>query len=598
MNTLPLDGNHIYNFFISGAKKLICHEKVLNSINVFPVADGDTGTNLALTMKMVIANAKKDLAVHKSFASISEAATENAYGNSGMIFAQFLNGFTAESGMKAEISISEFADMAAKASKYAYDAVAAPKEGTILSVMRDWADEFRTRLKRVDFEQALRQSVESARVFVEQTRERLKVLMAHNVVDAGAKGFLIFLEGMLEFITKGEVAETMMLDDLAGMDTHIDMIGSKPVLVNRYCSQFFIESEKTPEALKAMLSGMGDSLVVSGVNHRRQIHIHTDQPHRVMQALTKAETVLSQKIEDMRLTNDLIYRKKYPIGLVTDSIADVPQDLLDSAQVTFIPVNLICDSVAYLDKLTMTPEIFYEQIDLYTMNPTSAQPSYGAIEKAFLKLTEHFESVIGIFVSQKMSGTYNNAVKAAKKLEAQGKHISVINSISNSAGEGLLILEAARQIAAGLSHEQIVEKLEERKADVRIYVSVRDLSHMIKGGRVSRMAGFILKIIKLKPVVSIDRKGNGMVFKKTLTQKAAVDAIAAEFKKDFIARGIQEYAVVYSDQAADADELIARLSAVCGQPPAYVEPISPVVGLNAGTGSFAAAYLMKEVQGV
>ena len=594
MNTLTINGNHIYNFFISGAKKLICHEKALNSINVFPVADGDTGTNLALTMKMVIANAKQDEALYRSLASISEAATENAYGNSGMIFAQFLNGFAAESGLKAEISISEFADIAAKATKYAYEAVESPKEGTVLSVMRDWAAEFKARLHLADFEQALKQSVESARGFVEQTQERLKVLMVNNVVDAGAKGFLIFLEGMLEFIIKGEVAETAALDDTAEMETHINLTNSEPVLTNRYCSQFYVESDKTPDGLKAMVADFGDSLVVTGLQNRRQIHIHTDRPHRVMQALAREETVLSQKIEDMKLTNDLIYRKKHKIGLVTDSIADVPQELLDKAQVTVIPVNLICDSVAYLDKLTMTPKLFYEQIDLYTMNPTSAQPSYGTIEKAFLKLTEQFDSVIGVFVSQKMSGTFGNAQKAAKKLSAQGKRITVVNSISNSAGEGMLLLEAARLIDRGYSHDDVVKKLESRKADTRIYVSVRDLSHMIKGGRVSKVAGFILNMIKLKPVISIDRKGGGIVFKKTLTQKAAVDAIAAEFKKDFLSRGIQEYAVVYSDREADADMLRAKLYGICGVEPAYVAPISPVVGLNAGAGSFAVAYLIKE----
>ncbi|MEX1308493.1 MAG: DegV family protein [Eubacteriales bacterium] len=594
MGTLTINGNNIYNYFISGAKKLIYSEKALNSINVFPVADGDTGTNLALTMKMVIANAKKDEQLYKALSSISEAATENAYGNSGMIFAQFLNGFAAESGARAEISLSEFADIAAKATGYAYEAVASPKEGTILSVMRDWAQDFKSKLHLDDFGQVLTQSIESARVFVDQTRERLKVLMEHNVVDAGAKGFLIFLEGIQEFITKGEVAESAEIIESNVMEQHTNITVETEVKKNRYCSQFFIESDKNPKVLKSMIGDLGDSLVVTGLKNKRQIHIHTDVPHRVMQELAKEETILSQKIEDMKLTNALIYRKKHEIGLITDSIADVPQSFLDDAQVTVIPVNLICDSVAYLDKLTMTPELFYQQIDVYKMNPTSAQPSYGAVEKALLSLSEHYASIIGVFVSQKMSGTYHNAQKAAKKLAAQGKKMTMINSISNSGGEGMLLMEAARLIEKGESHEDIVAKLEKRKQDTRIYVSVRDLSHMLKGGRISKVTGFILSKIKLQPVISIDRKGNGVVFKKTLKQKAAINQIVATFKKDAMQRGIQNYAVVYSDKKEDTDDLSQRLTAICGKKPDYIVPISPVVGLNAGAGSFAVAYMLKE----
>ena len=157
MNTISIDGNSIYNYFISGAQKLIYSEKDLNSINVFPVADGDTGTNLALTMKMIISDSKKDKDISKTLSSISDIATENAYGNSGMIFAQFLNGFAKETEFKAEISIQEFAEIAEKASEYAYEAVASPKEGTILSVMRDWSKSLKAKLNHSDFEKTIHQ---------------------------------------------------------------------------------------------------------------------------------------------------------------------------------------------------------------------------------------------------------------------------------------------------------------------------------------------------------------------------------------------------------------------------------------------------------
>ena len=591
MSTLTIDGSKIYDYFISGAKKIIYYEKKLNSINVFPVADGDTGTNLALTMKMVIANAKKHMHLNKTLSSISEVATENAYGNSGMIFAQYLNGFASAAQEKTEISISEFADMTHAASEYAYDAVASPKEGTILSVMRDWSNDIKAKLHLRDFEKILQESLVSARAMVEQTKLKLKVLKENNVVDAGAKGFLIFLEGMLEFLLKGKIQEAVNLGDDV-MDKHTHHFVDTAVLQNRYCTQLYIETEMDREAIKQALADFGDSLVITGKEKRIKIHIHTDYPGRVVEQLAEQSDILSQKIEDMKLMNNILHHQKSKIGIVTDTIADLSQELIDEYQVSVIPVNLICDSIAYLDKVTMTPDVFYQKIDQFKMNPTSAQPSLSTIEKTFTQLLDHYDSLIGIFVSANMSGTYNSAKKAAAKISRKGKQISVINSRTNSAGEGLLVYEAGKLIAQGLPHQEIVDRLNEARSRIRIYVSVSDLSHMIKGGRISKTAGYILNKINLQPVISIDTKGNGIVTKKTLSQRKAVESIVRQFKQDLKAFGIERYSIVYSDKEEDTEDLMSGIEEAVKQPPISFSPISPVVGLNAGAGSFAVAYMM------
>jgi len=593
MSIKSINGESIYNFFISGAQKLIYSEKALNSINVFPVADGDTGTNLALTMKMIVENSKKDRNIHKTLVSISNVAIENAYGNSGMIFAQYLNGFAVGSRMKEQINLSEFADIAKIASDYAYESVASPKEGTILSVMRDWAVHLKEKAQLIDFESVIDNSVNHARDLVEQTKRKLKVLMDNNVVDAGAKGFLIFLEGILEYVKKGKVSDTYQVDNV-DFRQHRNIFKDTQVTKNRYCSQFYLSTEKTIGGIKEQLSDMGDSLVVTGRENRVQVHIHTDRPDQVMQVLVDGNTVLSQKIEDMKIASDIIHRPKSKIGLITDSIADISQDLIDEHQISVIPVNLICDSVAYLDKLTMKPDVFYEKLDTYEMNPTSAQPSYNTIERTLLRLSDQYESLIGVFVSKKMSGTFSNAKKAANRLAAQGKKISVVDSKVNSVAQGLLVLEAARLIESGYAHEAIIEKLEQTIAEARIMVSLEDLSQMIRGGRIPRLTGMILSRIKLQPVISIDANGNGIVLKKTLKQKRAIESILAIVKNDMKEAGIKDYAVVYSDKIEDTYEFQKRLEEVIGKPPAYIAPISPVVGLNAGKGAFAVGYI-KEV---
>lgn len=588
---MMIDGNNIYDYFTSGAKRLIHHEKSLNSINVFPVADGDTGTNLALTMKMVLLKSKKNKNLNDTLNSISEVAVENAYGNSGMIFAQFLNGFSIEAENKESITAQEFAEIAQKAAGHAYNAVGSPKEGTILSVMRDWSYELNQTVDKSEFDNTFKNSVDKARNFVEKTKYKMKVFVENNVVDAGAKAFLIFLEGILDFLKNGKVDENFAIADVE-LNTHKNELVSPQVTENRYCSQFYIETESTLKDLKDTLNKMGDSLVVTGKNKHYKVHIHTDYPDKVMDYLAKENSVLSQKIEDMKIASEIIHNRKNKIGIVTDSIADIPQEMIDNEQITVIPINLICDSTLYLDKITITPENFYKKLNDFEMNPTSAQPSTAVFERSFEMLLEHFDSVIGIFVSKKMSGTYNSAAKVAKRLSKKGKTISIVDSKLNSNAQGLLVSEAARLIGEGLSHDEVVDKLNKLTEKIKIYVSVKDLTSMIKGGRISKTAGFVLSKLKLQPVVSIDKNGKGIVEHKTFSQKAAVKKILEQIKKDKRESGIQKYSLVYSDSIDDITEFKKKLIKLIGFEPEYITQISPVVGLNAGKGTYAVSYVM------
>jgi hypothetical protein len=143
ISTIPLielDGRSLYYTFIAGAKKVIAHQIELNRINVFPVNDGDTGTNLASTIRAVI----ESLHPHRSYKitadRIAEATLMNARGNSGIIFAQFFYGLSNETGNLKSITLKEFAESIQRAVKYIYEAVANPVEGTMLTVIKEWAD--------------------------------------------------------------------------------------------------------------------------------------------------------------------------------------------------------------------------------------------------------------------------------------------------------------------------------------------------------------------------------------------------------------------------------------------------------------------------
>ena len=199
-----LNGKQLYYSFLSGAQRIFENQKLLNRINVFPVNDADTGTNLAATMRSIMDAIIPTDNLKETAVALADAALTGARGNSGIIFAQFLYGFGNEIKTGQTMDIKSFAESMRNAVNYAYEAIANPVEGTILTVIKDWA-EYLYALKDIidDFIKLLIEAFERAQQSLAETTAKLPVLARSHVVDAGAKGFVVFLEGILDFFTKG-----------------------------------------------------------------------------------------------------------------------------------------------------------------------------------------------------------------------------------------------------------------------------------------------------------------------------------------------------------------------------------------------------------
>jgi len=590
MSIYVIDGSELYSYVVSGAKNIIVNEANLNKINFFPVPDGDTGTNLSLTMNSILSSASQDAHVSSTMKSISDIAADHAYGNSGMIFAQYFSGLSQALSSKESLTPEEFIASLKSSAAFAFRSVTNPKEGTILTVMREWANHLETHLEE-DFSQRVDHSLVYLNGAVQKTKQQMKVLRDHNVVDAGAMAFYYFVEGIAKFL------KLRTLDDrqysAAVLEEVTENLASLDIGEYRYCTQFLVRTRSDLETLRNRLSGLGDSLVLGSGEDHISIHLHTNHPQQILKLLLEEGAVTSHKVDDMYLQARLIHQPISKTVIVTDSIADLPQRFIDENQIVVIPMNLIVDSVVYMDKLTMKPEDFYEKMDDYTMNPTSSQATPQLIERTFRGLLQNYDQILGIFVSSKMSGTYDRIVSVADTLRKEGKQIEIIDSKVNSAAEGLLIIEAANLRKAGANFADLVAHMKKRIDDVRIYVSVKDLKYMLKGGRVSKATGFILSKLKLQPVISIDRSGKGEIFAKSLTQKSALKTILKTLRNDFESKGIDQYALVYADDPDDLTDFRRQCESILGMAPAYIETISPIIGLNAGKGAIAIAYLTK-----
>jgi len=588
-----MDGRRLYYTFIAGARKVIEHQVELNKINVFPVNDGDTGTNLASTIRAVI----DTLHPHRSYKvtadMIAETTLVNARGNSGIIFAQFLYGMSSETGNFRTITVSQFAESIKNSVRYIYEAVANPVEGTMLTVIKDWANYiYDNRFRFSDFNEIFLSSLSILNKSLVETKSKLAVLTRANVVDAGAKGFVFFVEGITEFITHRNLKELIQVKAETSLFEKIEE--SIPEKVDfRYCTEALIKNGTIDnKVLTATLERYGNSIVVAGSERMRRLHVHTNTPAELFNELRNTGTLAFQKADDMIRQSDVVYNRKWKIALVTDSTCDMAQELIDQYQVNMLPININFGENHYLDKVTIHPEQFYSLLEENKHYPKSAQVNEKAFTNLYSHLASHYDSIIAIHLSDKLSGTFSSSQKAAQAISREfNKPISVINSRNLSGALGLIVLRVAQAIETGYSHDQVVEMAENWVKKVKIFVSVKDIKYLIRGGRLSATKGFIARILNINPIVSIDESGKAIVFDKSFNQRTNMEKVMGYIMKLTRGKIVWNYIILHANNTEAANWYTERMEEITMKKPASVVNISPIIGANAGIGAAAVALL-------
>lgn len=589
-----MDGRRLYYTFIAGARKVIEHQVELNKINVFPVNDGDTGTNLASTIRAVI----DSLHPHRSYKitadRIAETTLINARGNSGIIFAQFLYGMSMETGNFKTINISQFAESIKNSIRYIYEAVSNPVEGTMLTVIKDWANYiYDNRFRFTDFNEMFISSLIVLNKSLIETKSKLAALAKANVVDAGARGFVFFVEGIIDFISSRNLKELVQVRAETGLFEKIEEIIPEKVEL-RYCTEALIKKSSIDnKSLRSILENYGNSIVVAGSDRMRRIHLHTNTPADLFNELRYTGTIAFQKADDMVRQSDVVYNRKWKIALVTDSTCDLSQDLIDNYQINMLPININFGENHYLDKVTIQPEQFYTLLEENKDYPKSAQVNEKAFTNLYSHLASHYDSVIAIHLSDKLSGTFSSSKKAAQAISKEfNKPISVINSKNLSGALGLIILRTAKAIEEGYTHDQVVRMSESWVAKLKIFVSVRDIKYLIRGGRLSATKGLIARILNVNPIVSIDESGKAIVFDKAFNQKANMEKVMGHIRKLNQQSTIWNYIVLHANNPEAAQWYSEKMETLTTKIPASVVNISPIIGANAGIGAAAIAFLL------
>ncbi|HDR89673.1 MAG TPA: DegV family protein [Bacteroidetes bacterium] len=600
MSVLPahiirLNGTGLYTLFLAGAGKLFEHQEEINLINVFPVPDADTGTNLASTIRAVIDQLKPDKSFKNTADAMALAALTGARGNSGVIFAQFLYGMSAEAPREQEVSVSSFADSVKKAVNYVYDALSHPVEGTMLTVIREWAEYIHARKEELkDFNEMLSRSLEVARESLKGTTEKLKELSMAQVVDAGAKGFVVFLEGMMEYVTDRNLKKVLKVSrDVVHLDAVHDT--SYREINYRYCTEVLLRGENIDKnQVRELADASGDSVVIAGSGQTLRLHVHTNHPDTLVAGLNRYGRIAFQKADDMVRQYEMIHHRKSSVALVTDSTCDLPEVIMDHYQIYQLPIQVEIGGSHYLDRLTIKPEQFYSLMQDKKSAPTTSQVNETAFVQLYSRLLNYYDSVIAVHLSGHFSGTWKNSVQAARKVSNEtGRKITVIDSKQISGGMGLGILKMARGLEEGKSHEEVVRLGKRWFSSARLFVGVRDLKYLVRSGRVSPLKGFIGKMLNMKPIITVDPEGKAAQFGKTVSQKGILKMILREIRKIENQGGIEDYVVLQARNPEMTNWFTAEMKKITGRDPVSVVQISPALALHAGVGTVAVALLRK-----
>ena len=329
-----INGSVFRKMIMAGASLLEQNKKLVDALNVFPVPDGDTGTNMFLTIKS--ASAEVNNCINNSMDSLCEAyakgALRGARGNSGVITSQILKGLTSVLGQKQEVTTKIFAKAIQEGANVAYKAVTKPKEGTILTVIRTMAEAaVEAAKKHQDFEEFMKIVLDKGEEILQKTPEMLPVLKKAGVVDAGGRGLIVLFTGYYKALC-GDETLTFNFDDAKPVQSVDDVIADINNLADiefGYCTEFMIIHmlKKTTEAdidkLREKLMEIGDSVLCIGDLSLVKVHVHTNEPNRALGYALGLGEIWNIKIENMREQNRELKKnmKKVeelkPIGMVS-----------------------------------------------------------------------------------------------------------------------------------------------------------------------------------------------------------------------------------------------------------------------------------------
>jgi hypothetical protein len=566
----------------AAAQKVVQHQEEINKINVFPVADKDTGYNLAATLlgiEGVIAPKK-----YNSFSEITEDIKEgamiNARGNAGMIYTGYLIGFLNKIKDLKTIDSLNLSSAMRKGTDSAYHAILNPVEGTILDVVRaagKKSTEITKERKERNIIKVLGESLVASQKALAETKEKLEVLKQNNVVDAGGLGFVKILEAWVESL-KGEAVGPK--EDLETSAVSIYQNAANNEKLDYKKEVIFIINKEEPrlEKLKADLALLGGSIDILESEDKVKIHIHTDSPEGV-RALIKDFKTLDWREENLEINRKQGIGKK-PLGLVVGETANIPRGFLEKNSIECVPFR-----ITFPGGELVGSENFYENIKKAKKLPTSSAAVFSDYFDCYKRALEKFENILVITLPSRLSGAYSQARIARSIFKKPEKlNIFVFDCFTAEVAEGLIVMRAQELISEGKKIEEVIDDLKTFCPKVKLLGFLSDIKYLVRGGR------FKIPWIFTPLVSLIQKAGISLLFS---LENGKIKLLGVRLGKNlakFLAEEVEKRsenkkiraAISHTSNPKAAEELRKALETNPKIKILFTSVVTPVIGIHTG----------------
>ena len=593
-----LDGPRLARSLYAASDWVAAGREEINRINVFPVPDGDTGTNFSLTLRSVAdaLRALGDASLPETARTAARGAVLGARGNSGMMLAHFLLGFSDSLDGKETASTRDIAAAIRVGAERLYSSLDDPREGTILTVAREAAlAAERAAADSPDIGVFMTRMLQEGEAALARTPELMSVLKEAGVVDAGGKGFVRMLEGVVRLIEGDPI---LPVGDLPDVEEFAPAALAE-VAAERdfhYCTEAMVEGSQLPSSneVRAALRSLGGSIQVVVSGDLLKLHIHTDTPEAVFTLAGRWGTVATTKAEDMRAQHKaLAHGARRPVTIVTDSSCDLPDGILDRHHIAMVPLQVMFGDQTFRDRVELRPEEFYRRMRESKALPTTSQPAVGSFVQAFRDARAEADQVIAVLLGARLSGTIRSAQAAVKATGLE--HIHLVDSATASLGIGLLALRAAELAEAGWPADAIVEEVHRVRRQSGVFVTVDRFDNLLRSGRVTRGRAWLAGMLDLRPVLSIDDSGQIVPIDRIRGRDNIIPRVLALLDRRLTPRPKTiRFGIAHAEAPEAAERLVTALRAAYQPRDCFVSLATGVLGTHVGVGAWALFYQVED----
>ncbi|HEX9580906.1 MAG TPA: DegV family protein [Gemmatimonadales bacterium] len=597
-----LDGRRLCRCVLAAAEWVEAGREELNRINVFPVPDGDTGTNFALTLRAVaeaVRTLEGSAPLPVVVRAMADAGIFGARGNSGMLLSQFLVGFREALGGRDTAGPADVARAMRAGADHVLAALEEPVEGTILTVCREVATAAeRAAARTAGLDDLMRGILDQAKDTLRRTPELLATLREAGVVDAGGQAFVRVLEGVVRFIDGRHAAPSLSAPAVPGASAagRTQVAGDRDY---RFCTEVLVRGTSLPAstAVRATLRPLGGSLVVSASGDLLKIHVHTDTPERVFQIVAAWGVLQATKAEDMREQHRRLDggRQAGRVTIVVDSSCDLPDHLVDQHGIVLVPLQVLVNGTPRLDRVEIEGRDIYARMRRGETFSTS-QPTPGAFIQAYQDALSNSRETVALMVSGALSGTYASAQAAARASGLPG--ITVVDSRSVTLGLGMLALAAAEMAETGWAAAEIAREVARIRARSGGLFTVDTLDNLIRSGRVGRARGFIAGLLDLRPILQLDPEGRVAPLDRVRGRSALLARVLRHLDRRLTPRPRRvRLGIAHADAPEVAERLRQELVRRYQPVDCLVAPVTAALGVHVGPGAWAVFYQVEDGAG-